>query len=322
MIKSVLVIGATGTQGLPAVKELLKKGFTVRGLTIEGDPKVPLLRELGVEVVYGDLFDEDDLYENMQGMDGLVFIPVIPTASDPLPEFTVGMRVITAAERAGISHMIHTSVDRAGDHEEFVGWGKDFGNDYRMYWIGKSVVIDLVKASKIPHWTILKPAYMMECFIPPKVNGMYPLLKEGSILSTRLPETKLLMMNADDNGKLIAEAFVNFDKFDRKEIPFAGDKLTMDEIAATISEVTGKPVKAVYKIREEMMADDKMEAAMNELFKGRISSQNIISSMMDAFEWDNVNGYRADITESNNYGVKITTFREWCEHHKDDFVID
>lgn len=321
MVKKIFIIGATGLQGYPAAKELLKKGFEVRGLSSGKNPKAKELEELGAEMVQADIFDIESLTQAMEGCDGLVFIPIIPSI---LTEYTLGYNVILAAEKAGITNMIHTSVDRAGEHESFKGWGDTFGDDYRFYWLAKSAVIDLVRASKIPNWTILKPAYMMECFIPPKVGAMYPLLKEGSIISSRFSDTHLHLMNGEDQAKIIAEIFLDFDRFNKMEIPLAGDDLTMEEIAQTISDVTGKKVEAIYKSREELMADERLNKALSDFYGNYegMDIDNIMSSTIDASEWDVIDGYTADVEKSSSYGVELQTFRQWCENHKNDFDID
>ena len=326
MKKKVLVIGATGAQGLPTVKNLLKAGFIVRGFTLDYDPRIIELENMGVEMFRGSLFDENSVYAAMKGINIVVFISVLPTANDPVPEITIGKNVIFAAEKAGIEYMIHTSVDRAGDQEHFKRWGYDFWTSLRMYWIGKSTVINLIKASHIRHWTILKPAYMMDCFIPPKAIGMYPQMKDGKLVSARLPETKLTMMNCDDIGMVVADACREFDKYEHKEIPLAGDALTMDEIADTISKVTGRRVEAVSKTREELLADKELVVSLQKMFGGNdetlSTNGNILSTSIDTNEWENMDGYTADIAYANSFGVKLSTFKEWCERHKGEFVFD
>lgn len=63
-MNKIFVTGPTGTQGFPIVKELLAKGFQIRAFALESDPKLPQLKELGpnVEVVCGDLLDEESIY--------------------------------------------------------------------------------------------------------------------------------------------------------------------------------------------------------------------------------------------------------------------
>lgn len=144
----------------------------------------------------------------------------------------------------------------------------------------------------------------MDCFVPPKAWGMYPQLKQGIVASARTPETWVNCMCGDDMGKLVAEVFCNFEKFEHKEIPLAGDRVNMDEVGAAISKATGKHIEVQYLTREQLLAN------------------GVRSSVIDAQEWDVVNGYTADVVASNSYGVKLSTFEEWALRHKDDFDID
>lgn len=299
----ILVTGPTGTQGLPVTKELIAKGFEVKAFALESDPRLPLLKELGAEVFCGNLFDEESIFQALEDCEGIFFLPAIPSSGDETNEVTVGRNVVSAAERAGVKYMVHSSVDRAGEQESFERWGPDFWPGYGAYWVGKSTVIDMVKSSSIPHWTILKPAYMMDCFVPPKAWGMYPDLKKGIVASVRDLDLKVISMCGDDMGKFVADAFCNFDKYEGKEIPLAGDAVSMREAAAAIAKATGKPVVAEQWTREELLATG-----------GR-------DSVIDAQEWDAVNGYKADIEYAKSFGVPLSTFEEWALRHKDDFDI-
>ena len=111
----ILVTGPTGTQGLPVTKELIAKGFEVKAFALESDPRLPLLKELGAEVFCGNLFDEESIFQALEGCDGIFFLPAIPSSGDEINEVTVGRNVVSAAERAGVKYMVHSSVDRAGD---------------------------------------------------------------------------------------------------------------------------------------------------------------------------------------------------------------
>ena len=320
----ILVLAATGIQGYPSVCELVKDGHEVSGFTLAGDPKAPALEEMGVQMYYGDLMNPDDLYQAMCGKDAVVFIPALPTSGNPIPEFTVGYNVVTSAERAGIEYLIHTSVNRAGQHETFTKWGRNFWESYRMYWIGKSVVIDLVKMSKIRHWTILKPAYMMNCFVTPKVFGMYPQLRNGKIVSARDASTKVTMFCGEDMGRVVAEVFRNFDRFEGREIDLAGDSLNMEEVAKVLSEVTGKSIVADSKPSAELSADPEFNQSLHDVYTDfpGMDISAVVGGTIDAFEWDNEDGYKVDIEKANSYGVKLMTFKEWAELKKDEFVID
>lgn len=320
MSKKILVLGATGLQGFAAAEELVKQGFNVRGLTSSGsNPKAEQLTSIGVEMVKGDLFDEESLYQAMIGMDGVLFIPVIPSIT-LTPEIQVGYNVLQAAERAGIQYLIHTSVARAGNHHEYATWGKGMDSTMRSYWLAKATVNEWIKASTIPHWSIFKPAYMMDVFLPPKVAGMHPLLNEGKIVSVTKSDTKIDMMNVEDQAKLITQAFKDFAPFDKQEIDLAGESLTFNEVAQVLSEVTGKKVEAFSFTAEEMRADKAYEAALVKAFKN-FDPALIVKANIDSQEWNNTDGYKVDIARANSFGVKLSSFKEWAERHKDEFVI-
>lgn len=67
----VFVTGATGFIGTELVKELIKAGHQVRGLT-RSDAGVEQLKAVGAEVHRGDLTDLDSLRSGTKGMDAVV----------------------------------------------------------------------------------------------------------------------------------------------------------------------------------------------------------------------------------------------------------
>lgn len=312
-MKKILVLGATGLQGKLIVKELLTNGFSVHAM-VRSDNH-PFVGQ-NVETVIGDLFDEDSLYHAMQGLDSVVFVPVIPSTQDDSYEFQIGKNVVSAAERAGIQYLLHTSVDRAGEQESFSHWHNMLN---KAYWTGKSQVIESIKHSTIPHWTILKPVFLMETFLPPKVLGMYPNLAHGEMLTARLPETKLGLLSADDLAKIVAQAFLHWQDFDKQEIPLASDYLTTEEIAHTISQTIDKPIQVIYKTPEEIAHDDELEQALRATFPMLPQGFRITDSLADGLIWDNVDGYTADVAKSDQYGVALMDFKTWCERHQSEF---
>lgn len=60
MFDKYLVTGATGFLGLAVVRELVRRGETVRALVLEGDPCAELLPR-GVDTVIGDVCVKDSL---------------------------------------------------------------------------------------------------------------------------------------------------------------------------------------------------------------------------------------------------------------------
>jgi nucleoside-diphosphate-sugar epimerase len=67
----VLVIGATGQLGRPAVRRLLADGHDVTGLARDGD-RAAVVAGLGVQAVVGDLFDPDSLLKALVGREAVL----------------------------------------------------------------------------------------------------------------------------------------------------------------------------------------------------------------------------------------------------------
>ncbi len=57
----ILVTGATGSTGSPTVEMLLQKGFEVRALVHKEDARSARLKDLGAEIVVGDMKNLHDI---------------------------------------------------------------------------------------------------------------------------------------------------------------------------------------------------------------------------------------------------------------------
>ena len=67
--KVILVVGATGRQGGAVARELLQRGYQVRGLTRNPDSdRARAVAELGAEMVRGDLGDPASLDRAVAGV--------------------------------------------------------------------------------------------------------------------------------------------------------------------------------------------------------------------------------------------------------------
>src|ERR1700761_2754491 len=72
--KLFLVTGATGDTGRPTVKLLREKGYQVRALARREDQRARDLRELGAEVVIGDMLNLNDMRKVLKGVTGAYFV--------------------------------------------------------------------------------------------------------------------------------------------------------------------------------------------------------------------------------------------------------
>ncbi|MGY6589038.1 MAG: SDR family oxidoreductase [Wenzhouxiangella sp.] len=105
-IDSLLVFGATGTQGHPVVDAALDAGLRVRAVSRDPDAAAEKLSSK-VEIVYGDLLEGESLDQAMAGMSALFFhLPVMPDS--PEADRMIG-NVIEAARRNRLERLVVTT---------------------------------------------------------------------------------------------------------------------------------------------------------------------------------------------------------------------
>lgn len=248
----VLVTGATGMQGGAAVQALLRAGHPVTAFV--RDPESAPARALaqqGVTLAIGDMDDTVSLDAASAGQD-VVFSMQMPghDPADPVAEHRHARNIATAAKRAGVSQIIHTSVSATGwrsEHPEV----QDTHPVMEAYWHQKEAAGDAIRQVGIKRWTIFKPALYMENFLPPRQDYMFPDLPQGKIVTAASPQAVMALINADDFGAAVAAAVADPDKFHEAEIELAGDALTHTEIADTLSRAVGREVAAAFVSREE-----------------------------------------------------------------------
>ena len=236
-MKKILVIGSTGSQGGAVLTELLKRNkYHLRALVRKETPFTDKLKSKGVEIFLGNLNDENSLEKSMEGIYG-VFSVLAADYSDPECEIKQEKNIVQAAEKNKVEILIHASVARAGDEENFVDWKKEHRTPiYHLYWKNKHGSINVIKESKIPHWAIFKPAMMMDNFLKGR-SHMTPDVKNGFIENNVKLETKIDYTSAYDQAQFVADAFENISKYDKKEIDLACKSLTYTGVCKIFEKV-------------------------------------------------------------------------------------
>jgi uncharacterized protein YbjT (DUF2867 family) len=298
--RTILVTGATGAQGGGTVDALLAEGFCARALV--RDPRSAAacaLGDKGVELAQGNFDDSASLQAAMQGAYGVFSMQNVSPPDDIGAEVRHGAKLVEAALAAGVEVFVHTSVARAGRQTEFVGWSKGRWNE--AYWNAKSAVIDLVRASGLPGWVILKPAYMFDNFLPPKVAFMYPSFA-GRVIETAMgPDVRLDMLSAKDLGRFAAAAFVDSSRFLGEEIDLAAASVTMPEMAQYIGEASGHKVKAIFQQPETLIA------------------KGYLPGVVDNQIWATAEGYRVDLDHAASFGVPFESPAAWANRNREHF---
>ncbi|MGW4798502.1 NmrA family NAD(P)-binding protein, partial [Nonomuraea sp. NPDC004297] len=156
----------------------------------------------------------------------------------------------------------------------------------------KSTIQDRVRAAGFARWTILKPAFFMENFLP-SMAFLFPRGVEGGLVSVVKPGTRLSLVAVDDIGTAAAAAVADPDRFDRVELELASDHLPMTEIAGILSRALGVRLSAPDMTEQQALA-----AGM--------------PAMGVSHEWMNVAGQPARPRAAEDLGITLTGFEEWA----------
>ena len=168
----ILVVGATGMVGREICGRLAGRGERVRALVRpSSDPvKVAGLRELGAEIVVGDLREPASLDVACAGASAVITtVSAMPFSYEPRVNDIsttdlAGMRtLIRAAHTAGVGHFVYTSFS---------------GNlDLECPLRNAKRAIEATLRQGPMRYTILRPSAFMEVWLSPSVGFDYPNAK-------------------------------------------------------------------------------------------------------------------------------------------------
>ncbi|GHJ36481.1 NmrA family NAD(P)-binding protein [Streptomyces sp. TS71-3] len=295
----VLVTGATGRQGGATARALLAAGVPVRALVRDpATDRARAVEALGTELVTADLHDRDAVIRAAEGARAVfsVQMPAITAEGfDFEGEVAQGVNLIESAKAAGVPQFVHTSVTGAGQHTAAPGWAEGRWASMEPTLGAKSAIQDRARAAGFPHWTLLKPGFFMENFLP-SMALLFPRGTEGGLVSVLNPGTRLSLVAVDDIGTAAAAAITAPERFDGVELELASDYLSMTEIAETLSRALDTHVSAPDMTEEEALA-----AGMPPMGAGH--------------EWLNAAGQPARPQYARDLGIPLTSFEEWTRQH-------
>lgn len=276
--QSILVSGATGRQGGAVIQHLLKKKVAVKALSRTPDSiSAQFLAAKGVTVVKGDMADPQSLFAAMKGCDGVFSIQNYFEYGAG-KEIQYGKNMADAAKESKISHFIYNSVCNADS------------NTGVPHFETKNVIEQYIKSIDLPA-TILRPVKFMENYYIPQV---FKGILNGKLFDSIKPGKKHQLVAVDDIGACAVNAFLNPDQYIGRVIEIAGEELSNEEIAETMSRVLGRTVK--FKRLPMPVVKLVMDKEMYLMFK-----------------WFNEKGYTAGIEETkrNFPAVQITGLKSW-----------
>jgi uncharacterized protein YbjT (DUF2867 family) len=273
--RTILITGVTGKQGGAVARALDGAGLNLRGLTRKPDSEpAAALAHQGVEIIKGDLDDEESLRRALAGAWGVFGVQNAGEAGVEREE-AQGKRLATLAREAGVEHYVYTSVGSAHKQTGV----PHFDNKWRIE--------ETVRSLRFPSHVILRPVFFME-------NLLAPFSLQGSTLAWALgAATKLQMIAVDDIGWFGARAFTDAAALNGREIDLAGDVRTMAESAKILTETLGRPIAFAQTPIEQVRQYSKEMALM--------------------LEWFESVGYSADIAGlEHEFGRPLTKLGDWA----------
>jgi uncharacterized protein YbjT (DUF2867 family) len=213
---SILVTGGTGTVGSAVVKELLRRGETVKVLTRNPSK---LKDTKGVTAVKGDLLDPASVRQIFDGIDRVFRInPVSQT------EASEGLMAITAMRNAKVRRVVYVSVH----HVDKAAWLPHFG--------GKVGVEAGLKASGIP-FTILRPNNFFQ-----NDHWFKDVLLQYSLYPQPLGSTGVSRVDVRDIAEAAAIALTTSDQEGETYDLVGPEAVTGPSTTKSWSEALGKPI--------------------------------------------------------------------------------
>ncbi|MEZ3117510.1 NmrA/HSCARG family protein [Halobaculum sp. MBLA0147] len=228
MTRTVLVAGATGTQGGSVVDALRAADAPVAVRALTRDPtsrEARTLADRGVEVVRGDLTDRESMDAAVDGVDA-VFGATAASSGDG--ERTQG---ITLADAAA-----------AGDPDQFVfSSGGNADRRPGVPHVDAKHDVERHLADLDLRTTVIRPHSFFQNF-----ERERPGIEEGRLAVPLPPGADHVLVDARDVGRFAARAFAEPERFDGVTVELAGEVTTAEALAETFADVLGQSVAPVH----------------------------------------------------------------------------
>ncbi len=230
----ILVIGATGLLGAEICGQLRKAGESVRGLVRPGSSRAQLLRDMGVEVLIGDLRNLGDVERACRGVRAVISTATAMGSKDKSLKLRdidlVGQRrLVEVAKQAGVEHFVYVSaspmLQRAAPLIRY-----------------KREVECAVRASGM-RWTILQPTVFMEVWLS-SVLGWDIAAGKARVFGPGMAPMSWISLT---DVAAYAVRSLSDARLANQVLPLGGpDAVSPNDVVKLFSELSGRPFTAEH----------------------------------------------------------------------------
>ena len=218
---TILAIGATGRFAGLVVPELVRRGAIVRALVRSADKAAAARHQGAAEVAVGDLRDMRSLGAAASGADAVFHIG---PAFQP-DEAELGVRMVEAAKRAGIQRFVFSSVIQPTN------------TALRNH--ASKIPVEEALFNSGMQYTILHPANFFQ-----NIGGAWRAVLETGTFAEPFPTTsRIARVDYRDVAEVAAIALTE-DRLAYGSFELCAGMPNREEIAAIMSDVLGRPIKA------------------------------------------------------------------------------
>jgi uncharacterized protein YbjT (DUF2867 family) len=283
----ITVTGSTGTIGSELVRLLSEAGAPTRAVYRNAaNTRAPK----GVVWVKADLRDEAALEPVLAGTTRLFLLSGNDAGFGKLQ-----IETLRAAERVGVEHVVKLSALGASSHSN--------SGVAREHW----EVEQALQQSRMT-WTILRPHSFMQNWLGEVAESVRA---DGAIYSP-IADGRVPFIDTRDIAGVGAEALLKPEEHaGRRYFLTGGEAVGFADVAAVLSEATGKPVRYVPISMEE--ARSRMQA--------RGLPANVINGTMALYEYQKAGGPTAKVSDSVEriLGRMPRTIRDFARDYADRF---
>ncbi|KAJ4329907.1 hypothetical protein N0V95_010130 [Ascochyta clinopodiicola] len=272
--QTLAIFGATGNQGASVARTVLSSAslsqlYNVRA--ISRDPTHASLQPLaaqGAELVRADMDDASTLPGALAGVDTLFFLTTTTyDGNTRAVETRQAKAVCSAAVEAGVSYIIFSSMS----HPFEISGGK---LKNVVHFDDKAEIEQWIRGLPVKS-AFFAPACFMQNFL---THILHPVPSREGDGSYVLPncvrgETKVPFIDISETGKWVGAILAEPDKYAGKQFAAAAEILSMDEVAAIVSRVTGKVVK-FQNVPDEVFKSFLPEAMREPLYEMWVLSRD------------------------------------------------